>query len=208
MSVGENTHSGGKPTKIFMLSLNMAKELSMLEKNEKGKQARQYFIWCENKLREVLVEKQNQPKLPDLSTHQSTLRELSRVSSELSMVSSQYADEIDAHEKTKLFLNKAIDTIEEQRPKVDAYDKFIDTKNLINMANAAKTLKIKEVGRNKLYAILRDKEIIDKNNIPYQQYINKNYFEVKQTYLRNLDIYISTTYVTPKGLDYIRKIVE
>lgn len=32
----------------YILSINMAKELSMLEGNNRGKQARQYFIACEN----------------------------------------------------------------------------------------------------------------------------------------------------------------
>nr|DAS58464.1 MAG TPA: KilAC domain protein [Caudoviricetes sp.] len=34
----------------YALSLDMAKELSMVERNEKGKQARQYFIDCEKRL--------------------------------------------------------------------------------------------------------------------------------------------------------------
>jgi len=45
------THTGaGSATNVFMLSLSMAKELSMLEDNEKGKQARLYFIECERRL--------------------------------------------------------------------------------------------------------------------------------------------------------------
>lgn len=43
---GENP-SGGRPLIEYALSVDMAKELSMLEGNEKGKQARRYFIACE-----------------------------------------------------------------------------------------------------------------------------------------------------------------
>jgi len=38
---------GGRPSKEYALTLSMGKELSMVERNAKGKQARQYFIECE-----------------------------------------------------------------------------------------------------------------------------------------------------------------
>jgi len=39
--------SGGRPSKEYTLSLDMAKELSMVAKTEKGRKARKYFIKCE-----------------------------------------------------------------------------------------------------------------------------------------------------------------
>lgn len=44
--------NGGRPSEEYALSIDMAKELSMVENNEKGKQARRYFIECEKKLQQ------------------------------------------------------------------------------------------------------------------------------------------------------------
>ena len=46
VTVTKNLVSGGSQKEIY-LSIDMAKELSMVERNEKGKQARQYFIEME-----------------------------------------------------------------------------------------------------------------------------------------------------------------
>ena len=45
--------SNGNSTKDFALTIDFAKEISMLARNEKGKQARLYFIACEKKLKQV-----------------------------------------------------------------------------------------------------------------------------------------------------------
>lgn len=39
--------SGGRPQIEYIISINMAKEFSMVERNERGRQARKYFIKCE-----------------------------------------------------------------------------------------------------------------------------------------------------------------
>jgi len=46
--------SGGRPRKEYAVTLDMAKELSMVERNAKGKQARQYFIECERQARQAV----------------------------------------------------------------------------------------------------------------------------------------------------------
>lgn len=48
-----------KELKDYVITLDMAKEISMIQRNELGKKFRQYFIECEKKLREV-----TKPQLP------------------------------------------------------------------------------------------------------------------------------------------------
>jgi len=45
---------GGRPTQDHALKIDMAKEISMIQRNEKGKQARQYFIEVEKRYKQQL----------------------------------------------------------------------------------------------------------------------------------------------------------
>lgn len=57
----------GRKMETFFLSLDMAKELSMLSKTVKGKEARKYFIQCEKMLREQDTVKSID--LPEIANH-------------------------------------------------------------------------------------------------------------------------------------------
>lgn len=49
-SFSRNGEKGGRPVEDYAITLDMAKELCMLEKNELGKKARRYFIERDKKL--------------------------------------------------------------------------------------------------------------------------------------------------------------
>ncbi|EOB0540361.1 antA/AntB antirepressor family protein [Campylobacter coli] len=49
--------TGRRPRKEYYVTLDMAKELCMVENNEKGRQARRYFIECEKRLKNLEQEK-------------------------------------------------------------------------------------------------------------------------------------------------------
>lgn len=97
--------------------------------------------------------------------------------------------------------------IEEQKPLVEFANKVSDSSNLIDMGKMAKLLKDENIniGRNRLFAWLRQKEILMKNNMPYQRYIEGGYFQVKEsTYETPYGVKTQqTTYVTGKGQIYI-----
>jgi len=57
--VGFDMMSNGNTTKDFALSINFAKKISMQAQTEKGEEARQYFIACEEELKRIA---QSQPK--------------------------------------------------------------------------------------------------------------------------------------------------
>jgi phage anti-repressor protein len=57
IAISHNREIGhGRGKTEYHLTLDMAKELSMVERNEKGKQARRYFIECEKRLLSELPE--------------------------------------------------------------------------------------------------------------------------------------------------------
>ena len=62
---GEQTGRGGSNRKDHMLSLNMAENIAMVQRNKLGMLVRQYLLWAHEKLREITsVISQQQIELP------------------------------------------------------------------------------------------------------------------------------------------------
>ena len=100
--------------------------------------------------------------------------------------------------------------IEQSKPKVEFFDKVTGFSDTCDMKEVAKILNFKGIGRNNLFEILRNENILDKQNQPYQKYVDAGYFRVIESKWEDKDgdIHINLkTVVFQKGVDFIRKTV-
>ena len=89
------------------------------------------------------------------------------------------------------------------------YDKLADNKKYIDFKTVAKLLEDLGFGRNILLALLRDKDILDKRNQPYQQYVDRGYLKFKEIYVEKTDKLAFQPLISQKGLNWlIKKLIE
>ena len=94
--------------------------------------------------------------------------------------------------------------IEEQKPLVEYAEHIQASKDVIDMKSMAKLASKNgiKIGRNKLFSFLRDRKILDRENIPYANYMDKEWFQVVESpyTFNNGDVkIIRTTLVSPTG---------
>lgn len=101
----------------YVLSIEMAKEISMIENNEQGRKARRYFIECEKKLKENTT-----PYIPQ--TFAQALR--------------AYADEVEKNEQLRLEVGQQKQVISELKPKATYYDLILSSIDCLTVTQIAK----------------------------------------------------------------------
>jgi anti-repressor protein len=164
--------SGGRPSKEYYISIAMAKELAMVERNDRGKMARQYFIECER------IAKEGGVRVEDLHEDQ--------------IIFLGYQKLMKKAEALELQLEMA-------KSKVDFYDNFSESDGLYTLQNAGKSI---GVAPNRFINWMKGKYLFyqDGNLVPKMQYINQGIFEVKIAMYNNKNR--SQSFITPKGIQY------
>lgn len=168
--------TGGRPSTDHQLTIPMAKEICMLQRTEKGKQFRQYFIKVE--------ESWNSPEMVmkrALDFANAKVREL-----QLSV--------------SQLTVDKQI-----MQPKADYFDELVDRNLLTGIRETAKELKVKQkvfvdflLDKKYLY---RDKK---GKLMPYAKSLENELFELKEFSNEKTGFSSTQVFVTPKGKETFR----
>ena len=168
--------TGGRPSTDHQLTIPMAKEICMLQRTEKGKQFRQYFIKVE--------ESWNSPEMVmkrALDFANAKVKEL-----QLSV--------------SQLTVDKQI-----MQPKADYFDELVDRNLLTGIRETAKELKVKQkvfvdflLDKKYLY---RDKK---GKLMPYAKSLENELFELKEFSNEKTGFSSTQVFVTPKGKETFR----
>ena len=167
--------TGGRPATDHQLTIEMAKEICMLQRNDKGKQIRQYFLNLEKAW--------NTPEMimsRALKMAENQICKLQAVNSELTV-------------KNQIM-----------QPKAEYFDELVDRNLLTSFRETAKELNIKEkkfinflIDKKYIY---RDKK---GKLMPYSSK-NNGLFELKETFNEKTQWSGTQTLITPKGRETFR----
>lgn len=181
--------TGGRPNKEYILKMDIAKEIAMVENNEKGREVRKYFIEVERKLKEVV---NTIPKGKDLLA--------------LAVIEAQQM-----LEQKDNVIKQLEETIKEDKPYTNFGKAISNTDDGILVSVFSKILDNTgvKIGPNKLMEWLRNNKYLisfgNRKNAPIQKYLDMGIFKLKETVVHHNsgDKVTPTPLITGKGQKYL-----
>lgn len=172
--------TGGRPATDAQLTIDMAKEICMLQRNEKGKQARQYFLQLEREW--------NSPEAVMSRALRMAEERLERFKA------------INAN----LSVQNAI-----MQPKAEYFDGLCDRESLTGVRETAKLLGLKQNDFVKWLIdhkyIYRDKR---GRLMPYAEHVDSGLFTIKETYNDKTDWTGVQMLITVKGKERFMRAIS
>ena len=109
-------------------------------------------------------------------------------------------------------IEKLNERIRHDQPLVEFANQVSNTDNLIDMNAMAKLARAENipVGRNKLYGWLKGKGVLMANNLPYQAFIDRGYFSVKESVFETptMTKTYQQTFVTGRGQQFVINLLK
>jgi anti-repressor protein len=171
--------------KDYIVTIDMAKELCMVENNDLGRMFRKYFIECEKRLKEV-----------DTKAHLL-----------LEIYNGGQGAVVATRELVELEKKPLLDKIEEQTPKANYYDKVLEPKDeengftkLITTTDIAKDL---GMTARKLNEILNFRGVIYKQGKVWKVYAEYDFLITEKYCDYHITEYSQTLKWTEKGREWI-----
>lgn len=181
--MSKTSETGGRPAVDYQISIDMAKQICMIQRNEKGRLYRQYFL--------------------DLEKAWNTPEQI--FARALKMADQQI-------EKLKANNASLVEDVQRMKPKEVFADAVSVSNTCILIGELAKILKQNgvDIGQNRLFAWMRENRFLISRkgtdyNMPTQRSMEAGLFEIKERAINNPDGSVritKTVLVTGKGQQY------
>lgn len=181
--MSKTSETGGRPAVDYQISIDMAKQICMIQRNEKGRLYRQYFL--------------------DLEKAWNTPEQI--FARALKMADQQI-------EKLKANNASLVEDVQRMKPKEVFADAVSVSNTCILIGELAKILKQNgvDIGQNRLFTWMRENRFLISRkgtdyNMPTQRSMEAGLFEIKERAINNPDGSVritKTVLVTGKGQQY------
>lgn len=218
VTVSKFLENGGRSIEYF-ITIDMAKELCMVENNEQGRIARQYFIEKEKELRQLqLGHNNNTPATTSTDDLIGMLRnalvklennreQLDRYNQIINAKDEQLENQERQLENQEKQLENQEKQLLEMSPKAKICNDFLNSNQQLNCTTVAKMLGTSVVKFNNW---LRSKGyMFAKSTLPSAEMIEKGYMIVKNIpyydYQAQENKFNKQTFITAKGFEFLQK---